>query len=48
MLALDYRESGEPRVVHVDQELSYAVTVVAPDFAAFVNGLTDEGKFDVS
>lgn len=48
MLALDYRESGEPRVVHVDQEPSCAVTVVAPDFAAFVNGLTDEGEFDVS
>ena len=45
MLALDYRESGEPPVVHVDQELSYAVTVVAPDFAAFLNGLTGEDEF---
>ncbi|WP_210429199.1 SMI1/KNR4 family protein [Nocardioides eburneiflavus] len=47
MLALDYSGSGEPRVVHVDQELDYAITVVAPDFAAFVSGLTDEGEFDV-
>lgn len=47
MLALDYRASGEPRVVHVDQELDYAVTVVAPDFAAFVAGLADEDEFEV-
>lgn len=47
MLALDYRESGEPRVVHVDQELNYAVNVVASDFAAFVSSLTDEDKFEV-
>lgn len=47
MLALDYRASGEPLVVHVDQELDYAVTVVAPDFATFVDGLADRGEFDV-
>jgi hypothetical protein len=47
MLALDYRAAGEPRVVHVDQELDYAVTVVAPNFAAFLDGLTDGEEFDL-
>jgi hypothetical protein len=42
MVALDYRTcgpTGEPPVVHVDQEWGYAVTVLAPSFAAFVRGL---------
>ena len=50
-IMLDYRESGptgEPRVVYVDQEDDYAVTVLAPDFATFVRGLADEDEFDTS
>ncbi len=49
MLCLDYRESGpqgEPRVVHVDQELGFQITVVAPTFESFVRGLQrdEEGR----
>ncbi|MFE6780293.1 SMI1/KNR4 family protein [Streptomyces sp. NPDC057702] len=42
MLALDYRArgaTGEPRVVHVDQEDAFRVTPLADDFAAFLRGL---------
>jgi hypothetical protein len=49
VLMLDYRHcgpQGEPQVVHVDQEADYAITVVAPDFAAFIHGLVDEEAFD--
>ena len=45
MLALDYRscgKRGEPKVVHVDQEMDYKITVLAKDFASFVKGLVDE------
>jgi hypothetical protein len=48
---LDYRECGpvgEPRIVYVDQEAGYRVTVIAPDFASFVRGLVDEDEFDTS
>ena len=51
MIALDYRacgKRGEPRVVFVDQEDSYRITVVAPDFAAFVKGLVDEKQYDTT
>lgn len=47
-IMLDYREcgpTGEPQVVHVDQEAGYRVTVIAPDFASFVRGLVDEDEF---
>jgi len=50
MVCLDYSECGpmgEPRVVHVDQEEDYKVTLVAPDFETFIRGLVDEGEFDV-
>lgn len=47
MLALDYREPGEPSVVHVDQELDYAVTIVAPNFAAFLDGLVSDDEFEI-
>lgn len=46
MLCLDYRAcgpQGEPSVVHVDQELDYAITPVAPDFESFLRGLEDIG-----
>lgn len=44
-LMLDYRQCGsrgEPRVVYVDQEDDYRITVVAPDFASFIRGLVDD------
>lgn len=47
MVALDYRSPGEPAVVHVDQEWSYQITVLAPDFETFVTGLVDESEYDV-
>lgn len=52
LIMLDYREcgaqceKGEPSVVHVDQELDFAVTVIAPDFATFIKGLVTEEQFD--
>ncbi|MEV0398065.1 SMI1/KNR4 family protein [Polymorphospora rubra] len=50
MVAFDYRDcgpGGEPRVVHVDQEVDYRITVLAPDFTTFVQALRPEGDFDV-
>jgi hypothetical protein len=47
-LALDYRKcgpSGEPQVVHVDQELDYRITFVASSFETFVRGLEHEESF---
>jgi hypothetical protein len=44
MLCLDYREcgpTGEPRVVHVDQEWDHRITFVAPNFESFVRGLEE-------
>ncbi|MGZ0703578.1 SMI1/KNR4 family protein [Pseudomonas piscis] len=51
MIALDYRAcgpEGEPRVVHVDQEGDYEVTVLAPDFETFVRGLVSWEVYDTS
>jgi hypothetical protein len=48
MIAFDYRDRGpdcEPRVVHVDQERNYAVTILARDFAEFAHGLRTEDQF---
>ena len=42
MICLDYREcgpTGEPRVVHVDQDLDYEISLLANDFEAFIRGL---------
>nr|WP_278190158.1 SMI1/KNR4 family protein [Sphingopyxis sp. YF1] len=50
MLCLDYREcgpSGEPKVVHIDQECDYRITQVAHNFEAFVRGLEHEDAFDL-
>lgn len=50
-LMLDYRHCGprgEPRVVYVDQEDDYAVTLVAANFATFIRGLVPEDEFDDS
>jgi hypothetical protein len=49
MLALDYREcgsDGEPTVVHVDQEVGFVVTDLAPSFEAFLDGLVSESEYD--
>jgi hypothetical protein len=49
MVCLDYSEcgrTGEPRVVHIDQEWDYKVVVVAPNFESFVRGLEDESAFE--
>lgn len=48
MFCLDYSDcgpTGEPRVVHVDQERDYAITLVAPDFESFVRGLEHQAEF---
>lgn len=50
MICLDYRAcgpNGEPCVVHIDQELDYKITFVAPTFEAFIRGLEDEGAFTI-
>ncbi len=50
MLCLDYTQcgpTGEPRVVHVDQEFDYAVTHVADTFEAFVRGLESDDAFPI-
>lgn len=48
MLCLDYRQfgpNGEPTVVHLDQELDYKITFVAPDFETFIRGLEGDEAF---
>ncbi len=47
---LDYREcgrEGEPRVVHIDQELDYEITILANTFEEFVNGLCTEEEIEI-
>ncbi len=49
MIFLDYRECGpmgEPKVVHVDQELDYEITYLAENFEEFVRGLVPEDNFE--
>ncbi|MFF5225398.1 SMI1/KNR4 family protein [Dactylosporangium sp. NPDC000521] len=49
MIAFDYSEcgpAGEPRVVHVDQEWDYRITVLASDFVSFVQNLRPESEYD--
>ncbi|MGN9907616.1 SMI1/KNR4 family protein [Phytohabitans sp. LJ34] len=49
MIAFDYRDvgpDGEPRVVHVDQEWDYRITVLAPNFVSFVQALRPESAYD--
>ncbi len=50
MLCLDYSEcgpNGEPRVVHVDQEYDYKITLVAANFEDFIMGLEDDEAFEI-
>lgn len=50
MLCLDYRgcgPSGEPEVVHIDQESDFEITFVADDFESFIRGLVSEEAFDM-
>lgn len=49
MIALDYRQcghTGEPSVVHVDQEADYKITPLANNFAAFVRLLTHQDVYE--
>ena len=42
MIFLDYREcgsQGEPKVVHIDQEMDYKITPLADNFEDFIRGL---------
>jgi hypothetical protein len=50
MVCLDYREcgqSGEPQVVHIDQEWDYKITFVAENFAAFIHNLESDEAFEI-
>lgn len=49
MLCMDYSTCGlrgEPRIVHVDQECDYRITLVAPSFSAFIRGLELDSVFE--
>jgi hypothetical protein len=49
MVCLDYRKcgpSGEPQVVHVDQENDYKITFVAENFESFIRGLEGDEAFE--
>jgi hypothetical protein len=48
MICFDYRKNGktgEPEVVHVDQEDDYKITFLAPDFVTFIKRLVDDSQF---
>ena len=49
MVCLDYTQcgpTGEPRVVHVDQEWDYKIVMVADNFESFIRGLEDGSAFE--
>ncbi|SMR82431.1 SMI1 / KNR4 family (SUKH-1) [Aliiroseovarius halocynthiae] len=49
MICLDYRKcgpSGDPAVVHVDQENDHTITHLADNFETFIGGLVDAAQFD--
>jgi hypothetical protein len=37
---------GDPRVVHVDQERDYRITVLAPNFASFIRALRPGSEYE--
>ena len=50
MIFLDYREcgpQGEPKVVHIDQEWDYQITILAESFDEFVKSLKTEEEFEI-
>ncbi|ANF95083.1 SMI1/KNR4 family protein [Paenibacillus bovis] len=50
VIMLDYRfcgPTGEPAVVHVDQENDYEITYLAPHFEAFICGLVDAEELEI-
>lgn len=51
MIFLDYTEcgkNGEPKVVHVDQEWDYAITVLADNFEEFICKLCSDDEFQTN
>lgn len=49
LIMLDYRKcgnTGEPEVVHVDQEYDYKITFLAKDFETFISALGKKTEFD--
>jgi len=51
MVCLDYRAcgpTGEPQVVHIDQEWDYEIVFVTENFEAFIRGLEDDSAFDTA
>lgn len=51
VVMLDYRKcgpTGEPEVIHVDQEADYEITFLAKDFETFIRGLVHEDTYDTS
>lgn len=49
MIFLDYRacgKTGEPAVVHVDQEDDYRIVKLADNFEQFIRSLRDEEEYD--
>ena len=41
-------KSGEPEVIHVNQESGYRITFLAEDFEKFVNGLVHTDVYEIS
>lgn len=48
MVFLDYRDcgkEGEPKVVHIDQENNFKITILANNFEEFICGLVNENSY---